>query len=25
MRGHVEFGWDDDKVKVKPGLVGSGS
>jgi len=25
MRGHVEFGWDDEKVKVKPGLVGSGS
>jgi len=25
MRGHVEFGWDDDKIKVKPGLVGSGS
>src|SRR6202166_80362 len=26
MRGHVEFGWDDDKVKAtKPGLVGSGS
>jgi cytoskeletal protein CcmA (bactofilin family) len=24
MRGHVEFGWDDDKVKVKPGLVGNG-
>jgi cytoskeletal protein CcmA (bactofilin family) len=25
MRGHVEFGWDDEKVKLKPGLVGSGS
>jgi cytoskeletal protein CcmA (bactofilin family) len=25
MRGHVEFGWEDEKVKVKPGLVGSGS
>jgi len=25
MRGHVEFGWEDDKVKVKPGLVSSGS
>src|SRR6202166_968994 len=25
MRGHVEFGWADEKVKVKPGLVGSGS
>jgi cytoskeletal protein CcmA (bactofilin family) len=25
MRGHVEFGWDDEKVKIKPGLVGSGS
>ena len=24
MRGHVEFGWDDEKIKVK-GLVGSGS
>ena len=24
MRGHVEFGWDDDKAKVKPGLVSSG-
>jgi cytoskeletal protein CcmA (bactofilin family) len=23
MRGHVEFGWEDEKVKVKPGLVGS--
>ncbi len=21
MRGHVEFGWEDEKVKVKPGLV----
>ena len=25
MRGHVEFGWEDEKVKVKPGLVGGGS
>src|ERR1700730_12158489 len=25
MRGHVEFGWEDEKVKTKPGLVGSGS
>ncbi|HXC08366.1 MAG TPA: polymer-forming cytoskeletal protein [Steroidobacteraceae bacterium] len=25
MRGHVEFGWEDEKVKIKPGLVGSGS
>lgn len=25
MRGHVEFGWGDEKVKVKPGLVGGGS
>src|ERR1700678_262012 len=25
MRGHVEFGWEEEKVKVKPGLVGSGS
>ena len=25
MRGHVEFGWEDEKMKVKPGLVGSGS
>jgi cytoskeletal protein CcmA (bactofilin family) len=25
MRGHVEFGWEDEKVKLKPGLVGSGS
>jgi cytoskeletal protein CcmA (bactofilin family) len=24
MRGHVEFGWDDDKAKLKPGLVSSG-
>jgi cytoskeletal protein CcmA (bactofilin family) len=24
MRGHVEFGWDDEKAKVKPGLVSSG-
>jgi cytoskeletal protein CcmA (bactofilin family) len=21
MRGHVEFGWDDDKPSIKPGLV----
>ncbi len=25
MRGHVEFGWDDDKIKMKPGLVGGGA
>ncbi len=25
MRGHVEFGWDEEKAKVKPGLVGTGS
>ena len=25
MRGQVEFGWEDEKVKLKPGLVGSGS
>ena len=25
MRGHVEFGWEDEKVNVKPGLVGSGN
>jgi cytoskeletal protein CcmA (bactofilin family) len=25
MRGHVEFGWEDEKMKIKPGLVGSGS
>jgi|ERR1700679_1427303 cytoskeletal protein CcmA (bactofilin family) len=25
MRGHVEFGWEDEKVKLKPGLVGGGS
>ena len=25
MRGNVEFGWEDEKVKLKPGLVGSGS
>jgi cytoskeletal protein CcmA (bactofilin family) len=25
MRGHVEFGWDDEKGKMKPGLVSSGS
>src|ERR1700735_1659471 len=25
MRGHVEFGCEDEKVKVKPGLVGSGN
>jgi cytoskeletal protein CcmA (bactofilin family) len=24
MRGHVEFGWDEDKAKLKPGLVSSG-
>ncbi len=25
MRGHVEFGWEDEKVKIKPGLVGGAS
>jgi cytoskeletal protein CcmA (bactofilin family) len=25
MRGHVEFGWEEEKVKIKPGLVGGGS
>src|SRR6202021_2194015 len=25
MRGDVECGWGDEKVKLKPGLVGSGS
>jgi cytoskeletal protein CcmA (bactofilin family) len=25
MRGHVEFGWEDDKGKIKPGLVSNGS
>ena len=25
MRGHVEFGWDDEKAKIKPGLVSNGS
>src|SRR6266478_5926142 len=25
MRGHVEFGWEDEKVQIKPGLVGGGS
>lgn len=24
MRGHVEFGWDDEKAKIKPGLVSGG-
>jgi len=24
MRGHVEFGWDEEKAKIKPGLVSSG-
>jgi cytoskeletal protein CcmA (bactofilin family) len=24
MRGHVEFGWDDEKARMKPGLVSSG-
>jgi cytoskeletal protein CcmA (bactofilin family) len=24
MRGHVEFGWEDEKGKVKAGLVSSG-
>jgi cytoskeletal protein CcmA (bactofilin family) len=23
MRGHVEFGWDEEKTKIKPGLVSS--
>jgi cytoskeletal protein CcmA (bactofilin family) len=25
MRGHVEFGWDDAKGSIKPGLVSTGS
>jgi cytoskeletal protein CcmA (bactofilin family) len=25
MRGHVEFGWEDEKGKIKPGLVSTGS
>jgi len=25
MRGHVEFGWEDEKGKVKPGVAGNGS
>ncbi len=25
MRGHVEFGWDDEKGKSKPGLVNGGN
>jgi cytoskeletal protein CcmA (bactofilin family) len=25
MRGHVEFGWDDAKGAIKPGLVSTGS
>jgi cytoskeletal protein CcmA (bactofilin family) len=25
MRGHVEFGWEDEKGKIRPGLVSSGS
>jgi cytoskeletal protein CcmA (bactofilin family) len=25
MRGHVEFGWEDEKLKLKPGLVSGGS
>jgi cytoskeletal protein CcmA (bactofilin family) len=25
MRGHVEFGWEDDKIKMKPGLVSGGA
>jgi cytoskeletal protein CcmA (bactofilin family) len=25
MRGHVEFGWEDDKGKIKTGLVSNGS
>ncbi len=24
MRGHVEFGWEEEKAKLKPGLVSSG-
>jgi cytoskeletal protein CcmA (bactofilin family) len=24
MRGHVEFGWEEEKAKMKPGLVSSG-
>jgi cytoskeletal protein CcmA (bactofilin family) len=24
MKGHVEFGWDEEKAKMKPGLVSSG-
>ncbi len=24
MRGHVEFGWEDEKGKIKPGLVSNG-
>jgi len=25
MRGHVEFGWEDEKIKMKPGLVSGGN
>jgi cytoskeletal protein CcmA (bactofilin family) len=25
MRGHVAFGWEDEKGKIKPGLVSAGS
>jgi cytoskeletal protein CcmA (bactofilin family) len=25
MRGHVEFGWEDEKGKIRPGLVSNGS
>jgi cytoskeletal protein CcmA (bactofilin family) len=25
MRGHVEFGWEEEKGKIRPGLVSSGS
>jgi cytoskeletal protein CcmA (bactofilin family) len=25
MRGHVEFGWEDEKGKMKPGLANTGS
>src|SRR5450755_559678 len=25
MRGHVEFGWEDEKGKIKPGLASTGS
>ena len=25
MRGHVEFGWEEEKGKIRPGLVSNGS